>query len=92
MRDLLPFAAAAQFPPRLRRPPGGWAENDHSRRARRNWPDGRIADLPDRRVELDSYNVENPMPPIVLSRKNALFDGHDEGGRAGRCIASLIET
>jgi hypothetical protein len=32
------------------------------------------------------------MPPIVLSRKNALFDGHDEGGRAGRCIASLIET
>ncbi len=28
----------------------------------------------------------------TLSRKNALFAGHDEGGRAWGRIASLIET
>ncbi|MFK7944919.1 MAG: transposase, partial [Paracoccaceae bacterium] len=30
--------------------------------------------------------------PIALNRKNALFAGHDEGGRAWSRIASLIET
>ena len=30
--------------------------------------------------------------PIALSRKNALFAGHDKGGRTWGCIASLIET
>lgn len=29
---------------------------------------------------------------IALNRKNALFAGHDEGGRAWGRIASLIET
>ncbi len=29
---------------------------------------------------------------MALNRKNALFAGHDEGGRAWGRIASLIET
>ena len=29
---------------------------------------------------------------IALNRKNALFAGHDEGGRTWGCIASLTET
>jgi transposase len=30
--------------------------------------------------------------PLVLTRKNALFAGHDEGGRTWARIASIIET
>ena len=48
--------------------------------------------LTDGRVEIDSNNVENLIRPIALIRKNALFAGHDEGGRAWGRIASLIET
>jgi hypothetical protein len=32
------------------------------------------------------------MRPIALSRKNALFAGHDQGAASWACIASLIET
>ncbi len=38
--------------------------------------------LTDGRVEIDSNHVENPFRPLVLNRKNALFTGHDEGGKA----------
>ncbi len=48
--------------------------------------------LTDGRVEIDSNNVENLVRPIALNRKNALFAGHDEGGKAWGRIASLIET
>jgi transposase len=48
--------------------------------------------LTDGRVEIDSNPVENLVRPIALNRKNALFAGHDEGGRAWGRIASLIET
>lgn len=48
--------------------------------------------LTDGRVEIDSNNVENLIRPIALNRKNALFAGHDEGGRTWGRIASLIET
>ena len=41
---------------------------------------------------MDSNFVENRIRPIALSRKNALFAGHDEGARAWGRIASLIET
>ncbi len=37
--------------------------------------------LQDGRVEIDSNAVENLIRPIALTRKNALFAGHDEGGR-----------
>jgi|TARA_R110000868_G_scaffold261978_2_gene520227 hypothetical protein len=36
--------------------------------------------------------VENLIRPIALTRKNALFAGHDEGGRTWGRIASLIAT
>lgn len=54
--------------------------------------DGLQTFLHDGRVEIDSNNVENLIRPIALNRKNALFAGHDEGGKAWGRIASLIET
>jgi hypothetical protein len=41
---------------------------------------------------MDSNIVERAIRPIALNRKNALFAGHDEGGRTWARIASLIET
>ncbi|MGF1444930.1 MAG: IS66 family transposase [Pikeienuella sp.] len=57
----------------------------------RHW-DGLQTFLADGRVEIDSNGVENLIRPIALNRKNALFAGHDEGGKAWGRIASLIET
>ena len=57
----------------------------------RHW-DGLQFFLADGRVEMDSNSVENLARPIALSRKNALFAGHDEGAAAWGRIASLIET
>mgnify|MGYP001943966302 CR=1 FL=1 len=48
--------------------------------------------LHDGRVEIDSNPIENLIRPIALTRKNALFAGHDEGGRTWARIASLIAT
>jgi transposase len=48
--------------------------------------------LDDGSVEMDSNIVERAIRPIALNRKNALFAGHDEGGRTWARIASLIET
>ena len=57
----------------------------------RHW-DGLQTFLHDGRVEIDSNGVETLIRPIALNRKNALFAGHDEGGKAWGRIASLIET
>ena len=57
----------------------------------RQW-DGLQTFLSDGRVEIDSNAVENLIRPIALTRKNALFAGHDEGARAWGRIASLIAT
>jgi transposase len=54
--------------------------------------DGLVGFLDDGRIELDTNAVERAMRPIGLSRKNALFAGHDEGAVNWACIASLIET
>jgi transposase len=54
--------------------------------------DGLQTFLADGRIEIDSNAVENLIRPIALNRKNALFAGHDEGGKAWGRIASLIET
>ena len=48
--------------------------------------------LTDGRIELDSNTVERTIRPIALSRKNALFAGHDAGAENWAVIASLIET
>ncbi len=54
--------------------------------------DGLQVFLTDGRVEIDSNPVENAIRPIALGRKNALFAGHDEGGKNWGLIASLIGT
>lgn len=46
----------------------------------------------DGRVEMDTNLVENQIRPLTLTRKNALFAGHDEGGRSWSRLASLIAT
>jgi transposase len=57
----------------------------------RHWG-GLLIFLTDGRVEIDFNAVERTIRPIALNRKNALFAGHDEGGRSWGRIASLIET
>ncbi len=57
----------------------------------RHW-DGSQIFLTDGRVEMDTNPVENAIRPITLNRKNALFAGHDVGGRTWARVASLIET
>lgn len=57
----------------------------------RYW-DGLGRFLTDGRIEIDSNAVERTIRPIALSRKNALFAGHDAGAENWAVIASLIET
>ncbi|SHJ41005.1 IS66 C-terminal element, partial [Thalassobacter stenotrophicus DSM 16310] len=54
--------------------------------------DGLCLFLGDGRIELDNNPVERTIRPIALSRKNALFAGHDAGAQNWAVIASLIET
>lgn len=61
------------------------------RYAIRHWP-GLIRFLDDGRIEIDSNTVERSIRPIALTRKNALFAGHDRGGVHWGIVASLIET
>jgi len=53
---------------------------------------GLIRFLDDGRIDLDSNIVERSMRPQALTRKNALFAGHDFGAENWGIIASLIET
>ncbi len=46
----------------------------------------------DGRTEIDNNPVERTIRPIALSRKNALFAGHEAGARNWAMLASLIET
>jgi len=48
--------------------------------------------LDDGRIDLDSNIVERAMRPQALTRKNALFAGHDDGAESWAIVASLIET
>jgi len=54
--------------------------------------DGLIRFLDDGRIEMDNNPVERTIRPIALSRKNALFAGHDAGAQNWAVIASLVET
>jgi transposase len=49
----------------------------------RQW-DGLILFLNYGRIEMDTNPARNAIRPLTLNRKNALFAGHDAGGRAGR--------
>jgi len=53
---------------------------------------GLIGFLDDGRIELDTNIVERSMKPQALTRKNALFAGHDDGAESWAILASLIET
>jgi transposase len=57
----------------------------------RHW-DGLTRVLDDGRIELDTNIVERSMRPQALTRKNALFAGHDDGAENWAILASLIET
>lgn len=53
------------------------------------WP-GLTRFLEDRRLELDTNPVENQIRKIALTRKNALFAGHEVGAENWAMLASLI--
>jgi transposase len=61
------------------------------RYALRHWQ-GLTRFLEDGRIDLDSNIVERSMRPQALTRKNALFAGHDDGAESWAIAASLIET
>ncbi|WP_247391960.1 IS66 family transposase [Bradyrhizobium sp. 35] len=46
--------------------------------------------LEDRRLELDTNPVENAIRPICLTRKNALFAGHEVGAENWALLASIV--
>jgi transposase len=48
--------------------------------------------LDDGRIEIDSNTVERSIRGLTLTRKNALFAGHDRGAAGWAMIASLLET
>ena len=54
--------------------------------------DGLVRYVDDGRIEIDSNTVERSIRPLALTRKNALFAGHDMGAAAWAMHASLIET
>jgi transposase len=54
--------------------------------------DGLARFLDDGRIDLDTNIVERSMRPQTLTRKNALFAGHDDGAENWAIAASLIET
>lgn len=54
--------------------------------------DGLVRYLDDGRIEIDSNTVERSIRGLALTRKNALFAGHDRGAEGWAMIASLLET
>lgn len=54
--------------------------------------DGLARFLDDGRIEIDSNTVERSIRGLALTRKNALFAGHDHGAAGWAMIASLLET
>lgn len=63
----------------------------HIRYGLKRWA-GLTRFLTDGRLEMDTNGVENPIRPIPLTRKNALFAGSDDGAKTWARIASLIGT
>ena len=48
--------------------------------------------LDDGRLELDTNPVENAIRPICLTRKNALFAGHEIGAENWAQLSSIVAT
>ena len=64
---------------------------EHIRYGLNHW-EGLVLFLDDGRIEIDSNTVERSMRPLALTRKNALFAGHDMGADNWAIAASFIET
>jgi hypothetical protein len=79
------------FEHQLSRLSGGSDTAEIIRYGLRHW-DGLTRFLDDGRIELDTNIVERSMRPHALTRKNALFAGHDDGAENWAILASLIET
>jgi transposase len=56
-----------------------------------HWP-GLIRYLDDGRLEMDTNPVENAIRPVALTRKNALFAGHEVGAENWALLASIVAT
>lgn len=54
--------------------------------------DGLTRFLSDGRLELDTNPVENAIRPICLTRKNALFAGHEVGAENWALLSSIVAT
>jgi hypothetical protein len=54
--------------------------------------DGLTRFLQDGRLELDTNPVENAIRPVALTRKNALFAGHEVGAENWALLASIVAT
>ena len=61
------------------------------RYALNHWP-GLTRFLANGRLELDTNPVENAIRPICLTRKNALFAGHEIGAENWALLASIVAT
>ncbi|BBZ97116.1 hypothetical protein JOE51_004879 [Bradyrhizobium japonicum] len=48
--------------------------------------------IDDGRIELDTNPVENAIRPICLTRKNALFAGHEVGAENWALLSSVVAT
>ena len=70
----------------------GWAPTAEAIRYALNHWNGLEQFLHDGRIELDTNTVERAIRPLILSRKNSLFAGSDEGGETWALLASLVET
>jgi transposase len=67
-------------------------ESEVSIRAERGPWIGLTRFLEDGRLELDTNPVENAIGPVALTRKNALFAGHEVGAENWALLASLVAT
>lgn len=64
---------------------------EHIRYGLAHW-EGLTRFLEDGRLELDTNPVENAIRPICLTRKNALFAGHEIGAENWGPLASIVAT
>ena len=74
----------AWFIAQLTKLPGRGPTAEAIRYAMNHWA-GLRQFLEDGRIELDTNSVERAMRPIILSRKNSLFAGSDDGGTNWAC-------
>jgi hypothetical protein len=79
------------FEASLAKVPKGGKLADALRHGLNQW-DGLCRYLDDGRIEADSNTVERSIRGLALTRKNALFAGHDRGAANWAMIASLLET